>query len=555
MSLLIIIVVSFISGSFVFNGKASPTSAYYYRFIVGREGFTSVEINFNSTDAQGDSWVFVPKSNFASWNYSVTKGQIVRSEVVETDQVIGRSDPFYGAFKFSYQSTGFFNMTLRFTHNTAALIIEPRGIFYSSQIGFESHSNGKAEVFFDPSFKVNQDLALVVGANGNYPATKVQLSRVLFSLPENIVRLYIEFSINAEPDFTTLRSSDNKTFTFKSVTRYQTYARSVLKFYDGIYNNFTRLFNVTLDSVAVQWFLPDFESLLTVRGFVPIFTGEELGEINLNVAFIRAVNGHVEVSAAHELVHHFLGKAGLSPYSFLWFHEGMAQYISLNLVSDLGYEGAKDEKNNFENGAAQLIQLLGGENFGSISLQDWKPSYKPANVDEGSLYAASYYVVGRLPQIAHREGFDYYSRFFKLSRGTNNINVLALYLSMAANASVALTLQRWGFTVTDLYNSPVNQMIQEAGEAIEQVNPIFQPYRSLAEYFYQQALLSSERGDWERAKSLLQLSITLANLAPLLTFLTIIAILALLVLILNRLSKRPKPMVPPPPPEIVQPTA
>jgi len=240
----------------------------------------------------------------------------------------------------------------------------------------------------------------------------------------------------------------------------------------------------------------------------------------------------------------------------LWFHEGMAQYISVNLVSDLGYEGAKNEKNNLENGATRLIQLLGGENFGSISLQDWTPGYQPPNADFGSLYIASYYVVSRLPQIVHREGLNYYDSFFTLIHGAkvNNINVLALYLSTAANASVALTLQSWGFAVADLYNSPVSEMVKDAGKAVEGVNPVFQPYRSFAEYFYQQALLSAQRGDYERAKSMLQLAITMANLAPLLTFLTIIAILALLVFILNRLSKRPKPMVPPLPPEILQPT-
>jgi hypothetical protein len=83
------------------------------------------------------------------------------------------------------------------------------------------------------------------------------------------------------------------------------------------------------------------------------------------------------------------------------------------------------------------------------------------------------------------------------------------------------------------------------------VNPIFQPYRFLAGYLYQQALLSAETGDWSRTQSLLQLSITVANLAPLLTFLTIAAILALLSYALVRRSRRPRLVVPPPPPEIM----
>ncbi len=75
---------------------------------------------------------------------------------------------------------------------------------------------------------------------------------------------------------------------------------------------------MTLEDVVVQWFLPDFESLLSVGGFVPLFTGG-LGEININIVFIRAVNGTVEDIAAHELVHRFLGKAGISPKRIIFF--------------------------------------------------------------------------------------------------------------------------------------------------------------------------------------------------------------------------------------------
>jgi len=554
-SLLVIVVVSLVSGSFVFSAEASPTSAYYFKFTVDREGFTNVEINFNSTYTQGESWVFVPK--FQSWNHTETRGQIVSSSVVDTDQVATQSYYFYQAFKFRYQAqaNGIFNMTVRYGFNNGAIIIEPRGIFYSPQIGFQSSSTGKADVLFYSGFNINRDKAIAIGASTSYQPTQVTSNRVKFNLQESIVRIQVEFNVaSTTPSFTPLKSNDNKTFTFNSVKRYQNYAREILKLYDRIYSNFTRLFNVTLNSVTVQWFLPEFETLLAVGGFVP-FTGEQLGEININIFFIRAVNGTVEVIAAHELVHRFVGKTGISPGDFLWLHEGMAQYLSVAFVLNLGYEGARQEKENLENGSTQLIQRLGGENFNLINLQDWTPSYQPSNVDTSALYVASYYVVSRLPQIVNREGLDYYSRFFKLINGVkvNNINVLALYLSTAANASVALTLQRWGFKVTDLYNSPVKEMVKDAGKAIEGVNPVFQPYRSLAEYFYQQAILSAERGDWEKAKNLLQLAITMANLAPMLTFLTILALLALLAFILNRRSRRPKPVVPPPPPEILQP--
>jgi hypothetical protein len=170
-------------------------------------------------------------------------------------------------------------------------------------------------------------------------------------------------------------------------------------------------------------------------------------------------------------------------------------------------------------------------------------------------------VISRLPQVVRRDGFEYYRDFFELvgqlPSGFDGVKVkgiseLALYLSQAANASVASTLKRWGFTVADLYESPVQDLTTEAGKALNELNPVFQPYKFMAEYLYQQALLSAETGDWDRARNLLQLSISLANLAPLLTLLTIAALLALLAYILARRSRRQLPSVPPPPPEIMQ---
>jgi len=324
-----------------------------------------------------------------------------------------------------------------------------------------------------------------------------------------------------------------------------------LRFYDRIYKNFTGLFNVTLDNVVVQWFLPDFNTLLLVGGFVPVTAGERLGDIYINVVFIRAVNGTIEVIAAHELVHRFLGKAGLSPNDFLWFHEGMAQYASVSFVEKLGYAEAIQERTNLDESATRLIEDTGG-NIGFI--QRWKPSTEPQDI--GKYYVASYYVINKLAEM--HDGLDFYQRFFQLIHGAkvDDNNVLTLYLSMAANASVALTLNGWGFNVADFYtDSQVREMIKEAGQAIEKVNPVFQPYRSFAQYFYQQALHSAELGELERAKSELQIAITLANLSPLLTFLTILAILAILVYVLYKRSLKPKPSVPVPPPEILQPTA
>jgi len=534
---------------FDLQATAAPSSSYYFKFTVDDQGFTNVEINFTSADNSGSSWVIVPK--FSSWSHSVTSGSITSSENVSTRDLGFEELYFYKAFKFSYKSTSSFNMKVQFDFENGALIIEKRGIFFSPQIGYEQDgsTSGKAELLFDSHLTVKEDKVQVVGTQ-LYPDSveEIGLHRVLFNLPRNkdLLRLQVEFSTSLSTQSTTL-TSKNQVFTFTSPNIYVSHASAILNPFDTLYNNYTRLFNVSLTpEVGVQFFLPKFDEFLSVGGFVP-FSETGPGKINVNIFFIRTVNGTIEVIAVHELVHHFLIEAGLSPNDFLWFHEGMAEYISVTFVEALGYEGAKQEKDELEQGASQLIQWLGREDFGF--LQNWSPYTSPTNV--GNYYAASYYVVSRLAQ--EYGGLDYYKRFFELIHGVDvsNIDILTLYLSRAANAPVALTLQDWGFNVADLYTSPeISEKIIETQKAIANVSPVFQPYKSLAEFFYQQALLSFRRGDMEGGVSLLQLAIIIADLAPLLTLLTIAALLGIIVYILHRRSKKAKlkPTAPPPPP-------
>jgi len=539
---------------FSFEAKAAPTASYSYKFTVNDEGFTDVEVNFASTDASGSSWVIVPK--FSRWTYTVTSGSVLQTRNLSTTDVGLEDLYFYKVFSFSFRSTNTFGMKVQFDFEQGALIIENRGIFFSPQIGYQKSdgASGQAEVLFDSHLTVNQNKAIAVGAQ-SYKWTEISSQRVFFNLPgnEDLLRVQIEFTTSQTAQETTL-TSKNQVFSFTSPNRYVTDASNILNLYDEIYNDYTWLFNVTLTpQVGVQFFLPSFEEFLSVGGFVPFTETTGAGKINVNIFYTRAVNGTIEVIATHELVHHFLIKAGLSPNDFLWFHEGMAQYVSTTLVESLGYEGATQEKDRLEQGASQLIGLLGGEKFDF--LQDWSPSASPTNVE--NYYVASYYVASRIAQ--DYGGLDYYKRFFELIHGVkvDDIDVFTLYLSKAANASVALTLQEWGFNVFDLYTSPeIREKIEETQRAIAAVSPVFQPYRSLAEFFYRQALLSFRRGDMAGGANLLQLAITVADLAPLLTLLTIAAILGVISFVLYRQSRkaRMKPTFQPPPPEISPPS-
>ena len=508
----------------------STSSSYSYEFMVDENGFTQVTVDYSSS-VSGYSWVFVP--NFTGWNWEVSSGALLHTNIVETTRVINADYYFYRAFNFSFKPRGSFTMRIQFNMSTGALIIEPRGMFFSPLIGFKEGSSASAEVFLPKGYKMVSGHALALGSL-NYPPDEVFPSQdsARFDLRENLIRLQIEFLTKvATPEVVTFTQGN---FAFNAVKRYEGYASDILGLFNSVYDNLVNLFNVTLENVDAQFFIPDFNAFLSLGGYVP-FTGGEIGAIHINIAFTRFIKGILEVIALHELVHHFLWKTGVSPDDLLWFHEGMAQYVSIESVMrwySPGYEGASSEKERLEESAAQINQSTGGNfNF----LLQWKPENPPPNIS--SYYAAAYYVTGRLAE--KHEGLEYYRRFFELikRREVRDNDLLAYYLSLAANASVAQTLQEWGFNVANLYT-----LTEEVRGAINKLNPMFQPYKSIAEYLYQQALIKLEEGDGKRASQLLRTALFVANSAPLLTLLIMVAILIALIY-LSR-SRKPETALP-----------
>ncbi|MBS7615509.1 hypothetical protein KEJ18_07275, partial [Candidatus Bathyarchaeota archaeon] len=309
---------------------------------------------------------------------------------------------------------------------------------------------------------------------------------------------------------------------------YIEYATSILDLYNKTYSDLVDLFNATLEEANVKFFIPDFESLLSIGGYVP-FSSNRMGDININFVFTRYVEGYIEVIALHELVHHFLWKAGISPKSLLWFHEGMAQYVSMEIAKQMGYEGMEEISRQMEESVAYLKKLV-GENFGFI--QDWSMNRQPENI--GYYYTAAYYVVRSLAE--KDSELEYYARFFKTLKGqliSSNAE-LVYYLSLASNKSIAEHLNNWGFNIPDLYlYSP---LLEEAIKVLDGINPIYQPYKYLARLLYEQALSKAKQDTVGEMQFYLAAAIIVAKLAPLLTITTVSGVLfaAILLLLKNK---------------------
>jgi len=243
-----------------------------------------------------------------------------------------------------------------------------------------------------------------------------------------------------------------------------------------------------------------------------------MGDIHINLVFTRYVEGYIEVIALHELVHHFLWKAGISPGDLLWFHEGMTQYVSIETANKLGYEGSSMMKEELEQNVLRLKSGI-GEDFGFLT--KWSPSRQPP--DMGSYYIAAYYVVSRLA--GPRGGLEYYSRFFKaVNDETVDTNAaIGYYLSLAADESVVTTLNSWGFGIPDLYL--FSPSLRGVEEVLDRVDPVFQPYKFLAEVLYRQAFLNAREENLEEMQIYLAAAVLVARMAPVLTLITVSGIL------------------------------
>jgi len=495
---------------------AQPLDSFSYEFAVDEDGFTIVNITYQTDRDSGSSWILVPK--FSEWVYGATRGEITEWNLRDTEELIDEPHYFYEAFVFSYRSDGSeFQVNVNFNLSIAAMIIEPEGIFYSPQIGFEK-GRLKAEVTFPEGFSVKRGEALALGSRGSYRPSSAGSDSVLFdNIPEteNMMRIQVGFrTVNETAESVTL---ENGIFAFETVMRYEEYARRIMALFNETYGDLVDLFNVTLDSAEARFFLPDFNSLFEVGGYVP-FVAERMGDIHINFVFTRYVEGYVEVIALHELVHHFLWKAGISPQTLLWFHEGMAQYVSIEITSRLGYEGSDMMKQELERNVLGLKSVV-GKDFGF--LKGWSPSRQPA--DMGSYYVASYYVVSQIAE--PRGGLEYYARFFKTINGetVDGNAAIGYYLSVAAEESVVTALNSWGFGIPDLYI--FSPSLRSVEEVLGKVDPVCQPYKFLAELLYRQAFLNAREENAARMQLYLVAAVLVAKLAPVLTLITVSGVL------------------------------
>jgi len=487
--------------------------AVRYVFKIDEDGLTFVDILYNTSQNQGSMWVLVPR--FTRWINKTLRGEVTEWSLRDSYGISGFSNPFYEALFFSFKSEGLFEMEIQYNHSLAAMIIEPDGIFFSPQIGFKKGNKAEIIIQMPKAFVIKRDEVAAFGSSSIYSPSSIDRDRnvVSFKIPETETLMRVEIGFETGRESADLIELHSGIFTFETPRRYLEYARNILRFYNQTYDDLVDLFNVTLENARVVFFLPEFDLLLNIGGYVP-FTSEKLGDIHINILYTRTIEGEMEVIALHELVHHFLWKTGISPKDLLWFHEGMAQYVSIEICNEMGYEGALLIKQQIQERIPEAKAKFRND-FGF--LQGWSPQHIPQDI--GRYYIAAYYIVSELSE--QHGGLDYYKRFFKLMRGKKikSNSELGYYLSLAAEESVTTILNSWGFDIPDLYR--YSSLLNEVRSLVEGVSRLFEPYRSLAEALYRNAVFNADRENEARMKFYLASAVLIAKLAPLLTLITV----------------------------------
>jgi len=231
--------------------------------------------------------------------------------------------------------------------------------------------------------------------------------------------------------------------TVVSPVYYRSLSEKILDVASKAYERLRNLTGVTADQVTFELYLP-MESMggISALGFV---MGEDInaggrGPIMLNLALIRYAPGYLETTVIHEMVHVFLGKAGVEANAQTrWFHEGLAQYLSIVVAQEIGVD-VSDYAEELLNASSALYEYTSG-NFSFIQIWPADPNLV------GDAYLASFYIVYNVS--SSFGGENYIARLFAAIRSRGSVkttNDIVSVMSAAAGSNLAPLFRRFGFT-------------------------------------------------------------------------------------------------------------
>jgi hypothetical protein len=424
-----------------------------YDCVVGNDGSASLSAAFGDSRATGSEifWMLVPK-NESEYRTTVISGDVNGMQITAAYMPGGGEYVFYS--NLSVQYVGPLEFNVKWNISYAALIVEPDALFFSPAIASSPGTQMEFRVVL-PSTMTQ------VTQTSDAPISR-ENTTLVFS-PTNHDRIGISFKVSGSSANTLVESSH---FQFDVPERYESIAERLLAFYENASRTLDLLFNTSLSSVKIEFFVPASLEDLSTAGFTPIESAYRLGTIFLNIFYVRTETGYMEAIAAHELVHHYLAVSGISP-DVLWFHEGMANYIGIKISELSGLGGA-----SMIDGLMQAASSLTDGNYTFIF--SWTPVHSDQRYTLYQHYAVAYWLTSTLaqefstPSDRFIQGQAFFTSLFtnirRLSMKISDDDTLARMMYASANFSKAAfaTLVSLGFNVKPVF-VPVNESTSQLG--------------------------------------------------------------------------------------------
>jgi len=416
-----------------------------YDCVVDSDGSAKLSAVFRDAGAIGSRtfWMLVPKNQSEYVNTTVS-GEMNGMQITPAYMPGGGWYVFYSNLTIQYVGPIVFNV--RWNISYSALIVEPDALFFSPAI---ASSPGTRTEFW----VVLPSTMTQVTQISHAPVSRANTTFAF--APANHDRIGISFKVSGSSRNVLVESSH---FQFDVPERYESIAKRLLAFYENASKILNFLFNASLNTVKVEFFVPESLEDISTAGFTPIESAYRLGTIFLNMFYVRTEEGYMEAIAAHELVHHYLAVSGISPEE-LWFHEGMANYIGIKVSELSGLGGA-----SMATDLTQASQGLTGGNHTFVF--SWTPEHTDQRHSLYQHYAVAYWLTSTLAQEFSTssdkfvQGQVFFTSLFtnikRLSMKIADNDALARVMYASANFSKAAfaTLVSLGLNVTPVFVPP-----------------------------------------------------------------------------------------------------
>lgn len=409
---------------------AQGDSLYTYTYVVKEDGWIDISTRFES-NGSGISWVLVPK--FQKYSINISSGSIKDYKIINETSYY-----FYSNFSFSYSPGTVIN--INWSYRFGALIVEPNGAFFSTQIAFSR----------------KDDALVLIKIPGDYTIEGVEPRGYAIEKEDgyNVVKFYIDGSKNNTLRVLVTFKTKEAKMEEKEVgklkiiypRRYEDFAENISKYYERSLPLIKNITSIEEEiPVKVNLFVPEKMEDITTQGYTgPRYTSDVItqGEVNLNMMLARMPEYELPLTFVHELLHQYMQAAGLG-IGVRWMHEGLAQYLSSIIVREIGLNPPEEpDKETYD-----LIMAHTGGDFSF--LLDWRGGGLPG--DPSLYYTASLIIVKELAE--NYGGQDVYSKLFaEMRRDRMTVNTpeeLLVYLKKVAGNNISNFFRSYGMIISE----------------------------------------------------------------------------------------------------------